>query len=408
MLGSLKYISIVILLTFISACATTAHQNISEVKSNIDLAKEINIPMPIKVAYYYPFRQNFEKLNITPDGNAFHLVGRILEKSLDFMMPSYFEKPKKLTSESEFSYLLAFKANIKTTSTTFKKSYDISLDMRVLDINGKEIFTSTSSNNITSSNAYDDQAIINGFNTTVKENVIKFLNQQANTLKLDSPTTTIAKLDFKKDLKVEKPVYVGSGFFINKKGQMLTSTHLLHDCLYIEARQEDKLFPANMDKKSILLDITVLSSNLKPKSYARFRNPNKSYLTLGEDIFTIGYPLANILSGDPNLTSGNISSLGALKGSRGFFQFTAPVQSGSSGSPIVSKSGALLGMVSSTLNQKRFKSTPQNVNFGASGNLIMKYLKNNSIPFSTHKNKVSYAQATKESNSYSTQVACYK
>ena len=188
---------------------------------------------------------------------------------------------------------------------------------------------------------------------------------------------------------------------------MLTSSHILKDCLLIETRQDDSLSTATLNKKSTLLDISVISS--KPSSsFANFREGKEDYLTLGEDMFTIGYPLASLLSGSPNLTSGNISSLGALKGSKGFIQFTAPIQPGSSGSPAISKKGEILGMVSSTLNLKRSKSIPQNVNFAVSGDLIMKYLTNNNIRFSKHAKDLEYSDAIKTSNDYTAQVICYK
>jgi S1-C subfamily serine protease len=89
-------------------------------------------------------------------------------------------------------------------------------------------------------------------------------------------------------------------------------------------------------------------------------------ITLGEGVTNVGYPLQGLLADSPNLTRGNVSARAGMKGSVGLFQFSAPIQPGSSGGPVVSDGGELLGVTVSSLNAAALIKDgllPQNVNF---------------------------------------------
>ena len=55
---------------------------------------------------------------------------------------------------------------------------------------------------------------------------------------------------------------------------------------------------------------------------------------LGQSIFTGGYPYNEVLD-NFNFTAGNVSGLRGTQSNISQFQFTAPVQPGSSGGPIL-------------------------------------------------------------------------
>ena len=73
-------------------------------------------------------------------------------------------------------------------------------------------------------------------------------------------------------------------------------------------------------------DIAILKSLEESLSYLRlFENPQ-----LGESIYTGGYPYNDVLD-TFNFTTGNVSGLRGTQSNISEFQFTAPVQPGSSG-----------------------------------------------------------------------------
>ena len=88
---------------------------------------------------------------------------------------------------------------------------------------------------------------------------------------------------------------------------------------------------------------------------------------LGETVFTIGFPLPDIMGFSPKYTSGEISSLTGFRDDPRLYQISVPVQSGNSGGPLLNSKGEVIGMVISKLNAAALLhwtgDLPQNVNY---------------------------------------------
>ena len=88
---------------------------------------------------------------------------------------------------------------------------------------------------------------------------------------------------------------------------------------------------------------------------------------LGEDAIVIGFPLGSLLGTSHKVTTGVVSSLDGIGGDPRVIQVTAPIQPGSSGSPIFNSAGKVIGVITSTLDSaeavRATGQVPQNVNF---------------------------------------------
>jgi S1-C subfamily serine protease len=180
----------------------------------------------------------------------------------------------------------------------------------------------------------------------------------------------------------DAPVSTGTGFYINQTGQLLTAAHVVRDCVVIEAQRDGASFPVTPHAESSLLDLAVVDSG-KPTTTSLPLRTGQS-LTLGEAVTNVGYPLSGLLATTPNLTRGNVSARAGLKGSIGLFQFSAPIQPGSSGGPVVSDGGELLGVTVSTLNVAALVNQgllPQNVNFALDAKYAAAFLKREKVAF---------------------------
>ena len=71
---------------------------------------------------------------------------------------------------------------------------------------------------------------------------------------------------------------------------------------------------------------------------------------VGERVVAIGFPLAALMGSKAKLTSGDISSLSGIADDPREFQFSAPIQPGNSGGPLLNSSGQAVGIVTSKLN----------------------------------------------------------
>jgi S1-C subfamily serine protease len=117
-------------------------------------------------------------------------------------------------------------------------------------------------------------------------------------------------------------------------------------------------------------DLALLQIPNKSSEVASL-NPDLANLRQGEDVIVSGYPLNSILSSGGNLTLGTVSALTGLGNNTSQMQITAPIQPGSSGSPVLNRKGNVIGVVSMKLDDgytaKITGQIPQNVNFAITG-----------------------------------------
>lgn len=125
---------------------------------------------------------------------------------------------------------------------------------------------------------------------------------------------------------------VGSGFFIDNKGTILTCSHLVINSkkVYVEIPQEGKKkYTADIISTCPDFDIAVLKiKGYRNKSFFNLLEKDKFYnLKLGKEIFALGFPL-----GQDNLkiTQGIISGRDS-----GLIQTSAGLNKGNSGGPML-------------------------------------------------------------------------
>ena len=220
-----------------------------------------------------------------------------------------------------------------------------------------------------------------------------------------------ATLDPLSLVKHDKPLRTGTAFFINKAGQLLTAAHVARDCTLMEAHQDGVTFPVKARGASDLLDVAVLDSG-KPRAAALPMREGNA-IVLGEGVSSVGYPLQGLLGDSPNITRGNISASKGIRGSMGLFQFSAPIQPGNSGGPVVSDNGELLGMTVSTLNATSLAERgliPQNVNFALDGRYVAMFLRRQNVTFDSTKpaGAGSMQMANQAALSNTVQLSCYQ
>jgi len=170
--------------------------------------------------------------------------------------------------------------------------------------------------------------------------------------------------------------FSGTGFCIHPEGYILTNHHVIDGAREILARsprQRCRLEPVFADPTN---DLALLRADTPWPGVATFREGRQAQL--GEAVIVVGYPLGGLLGSGPQVTTGNVSSLIGPGDDTRSLQFTAPIQSGNSGGPVLDSDGAVVGVVSSKLNAVRVHEMtgdiPQNVNFAIKGALARSFL----------------------------------
>jgi len=172
----------------------------------------------------------------------------------------------------------------------------------------------------------------------------------------------------------------GTGFAVGNGNSIITNFHVVDGCTSVSIANVGSGQIKMVDQRN---DIAAIQPERPISGTLRFRAVDP--LKPGEEIIVIGFPLRGLLSSAPTITTGIVSSLAGLRDDRTRFQISAPVQPGSSGGPVLDRSGNVVGMVVSKLNVLRIArmtgDIPQNVNFAIPVSIITSILDANSIKY---------------------------
>lgn len=159
-----------------------------------------------------------------------------------------------------------------------------------------------------------------------------------------------------KGIKIEKglgyaDISIGSGFFIDNRGYIVTNYHVIesevnpeyegYSRLYIKTSEDSETkVPAKVVGYDSVMDLALLKTEITPKYV--FQLGSSENLEIGDQIYAIGSPLGlekTITSGIISTTDRKITTQGTV------MQIDASVNAGNSGGPAVSKEGLVQGVV---------------------------------------------------------------
>ena len=205
----------------------------------------------------------------------------------------------------------------------------------------------------------------------------------------------------------------GTLFVVSTTGQAITNHHVVTGCreLRIEGRDE----AAKVVTVDAVNDLALVQIPGEVKASAPITSePGK--LRQGEDIVVFGFPLNAVLSSGGNLTPGVVSALTGLGNNTNQIQITAPIQPGSSGSPVLNKKGEVVGVVSMKLSDlemaKATGSVGQNVNFAVNGQTLRTFLDTHKVAYRSGSGFFSLDKSTSdladEARKWTLLVECWK
>lgn len=160
----------------------------------------------------------------------------------------------------------------------------------------------------------------------------------------------------------------GSGFVISTDGIIATNAHVIEGADRIEISLQNE-FGSKTYTVTVLLkdesnDVALLK--IEDAEFKGFNTLPFSILQtteIGEDVFTIGYPMSSLMGDNYKVTNGIVSSNTGLKDDVRFIQITTPIQPGNSGGPLFNKDGNVVGLTTSKLNEKAVGTSMENVNY---------------------------------------------
>lgn len=158
----------------------------------------------------------------------------------------------------------------------------------------------------------------------------------------------------------------GTGFAVSPC-HILTCAHVIEGLAKVHIHSFEgrhRAEPVVVDRKNDLALLRV--SGTQPFVPVSFREGRGC--ELGESVVALGFPLAGRTGGGVQVTQGGVSGLFGPRDDASLLQFTAPIQPGSSGSPLFDAAGRVAGLVTSTMPDA------QNMNFAVKSPLVLAFL----------------------------------
>lgn len=160
-------------------------------------------------------------------------------------------------------------------------------------------------------------------------------------------------------------IATGTCFAVRPDGTLLTAAHVVDGATRIRVQYGGSWHDASISSTSQALDAAVLKMANPTPNYLSIA-PNRT-ASLGQSVFTLGFPVTSVLGTEPKFTDGSITALSGIRGDESFLQISVPIQPGNSGGPLVDEGGEVIGIITSTAAIRPFLeatgSLPQNINW---------------------------------------------
>jgi len=176
----------------------------------------------------------------------------------------------------------------------------------------------------------------------------------------------------------------GSGFVIGVgQSYVVSNHHVVKDCKNIKVMPYD--LPAVLRAKDERNDLALLSVDNLHAPSLKLRQGHS--VRPGDELVTLGYPLAGLLAAGASVSTGTLTNLGGINNDTSQFQMSVPTQPGNSGGPVLDAYGQLVGVVVAQINAvgvgQATGSIPQNVNFAINTATLSSFLEASNVDYGT-------------------------
>lgn len=170
--------------------------------------------------------------------------------------------------------------------------------------------------------------------------------------------------------------FTGTGFLISTNGYLVTNFHVVeaaNELTVIDNKGQS--FPAKLIRVDSSNDLAILKIEGTFPAIPLARSSN---VRRGDPVFTLGYPNTRLQGLAVKFTDGTVSSLTGIQDSPNSFQISVPIQPGNSGGPLISRDGAVVGVVVAKLSAsaalKAGSQIPEAVNYAVKSNYLMELI----------------------------------
>lgn len=169
----------------------------------------------------------------------------------------------------------------------------------------------------------------------------------------------------------------GTGFFVTEDGYLITNDHVVRGVRRVKVRLKSDIYDAEVVKTDQDADLALLK--VKAGNFSALPLVLHKEASLGDAVFTIGFPNVDLQGIEPKYTDGRISSLAGLHDDPSRYQISVPVQPGNSGGPLLDNNGQVVGVVVARISDfavlRKSGTIPQNINYAIKASALREFLK---------------------------------
>ncbi len=168
----------------------------------------------------------------------------------------------------------------------------------------------------------------------------------------------------------------GSGFFLTTDGILATNAHVIEDAKSIEVSVANEIGTISYKAKVLLVDTKndVALIKIDDETFeglTALPYGISEIADVGESVFTIGYPLNDVMGTNYKVNDGIISAKTGIEDDIRYYQISVPLQPGNSGGPLFNRSGNIIGITSAKLNGEAIGTEIQNVNYAIKSSYLI-------------------------------------
>lgn len=172
----------------------------------------------------------------------------------------------------------------------------------------------------------------------------------------------------------------GSGFLLSTNGSIATNAHVIADAENIEVLFSNEKGLASYKAKVLITDkkndVAILKID-DDKYIGPSNIPYSIYegAEIGSKVFTIGYPLNDIMGSNYKVNDGIISAKSGVSDDIRYYQISVPLQPGNSGGPLFDVNGNVIGLTAAKLDEESIGISIENVNYAIKAAYLNNLLK---------------------------------
>lgn len=171
---------------------------------------------------------------------------------------------------------------------------------------------------------------------------------------------------------------------MSREGHFVTNHHVIDECSRPAVVLPDGHVALKLIAVSEKDDLALLRLiGAQAPAVARFRADSR--VMQAESVMVAGFPLQDLLAAQFSTTTGAVSARSGIGGDKRMFSFTAPIQSGNSGGPVLDANGLVVGVVRSRVRPEYREGlrdeSAQLVNFAVKGVLVQSLLEIEGVEF---------------------------